>query len=77
MEILRDAFAEVAGFADVDDGAETVFHEIDAWLVGQLAQFISDVIGRGHRSRVNYDTGSNAKKGAEIQTRFRYHCPDQ
>lgn len=34
IEVLCEAFAEVFGFADVDDRAEAVFHEIDAWFVG-------------------------------------------
>jgi hypothetical protein len=39
LEIGGDAFFEVFGFADVEDGAEAVFHQVDAGAVGQAAQF--------------------------------------
>jgi len=38
-EVLADALAEVAGFADVDDAIEAVPHEVDARLVGDIAEF--------------------------------------
>lgn len=50
LEVLGDAFAEVAGFADVDDGAETVAHEVDAGLVREVAKLFLDVVGQRHAS---------------------------
>jgi hypothetical protein len=48
MEVLGDAFAEIARFADVNDGAKAILHQIDAGFVRQLAELVSDVIGRWH-----------------------------
>ena len=48
MEILADAFAQVARLADVNDRAEPVAHEIHARLVRQRADFFADGFGRRH-----------------------------
>ncbi len=48
MEIGADALAQVAGFADINDRAETVLHQIDARLVRQIADFFANLFVRGH-----------------------------
>lgn len=45
VEVLVDAFVEVAGFADVDDAVETIFEEVDAWAVGEEGEFFFEVWG--------------------------------
>src|SRR3954471_5278159 len=64
MEILGDAFAEVAGFADVNDGAEAILHQVDAGFVRQLAELVSDVVGRWHASSRYCATGRRGRKVA-------------
>ena len=49
MEILADAFAQVARLADVNDRAEPVPHQVDARLMRQRAEFFADGFGRRHR----------------------------
>jgi hypothetical protein len=46
LEIGADAFAEVAGFADVDDGAEAVAHKVDPGFVREVAKLFLDVVGQ-------------------------------
>jgi hypothetical protein len=48
VEVLGDALAEIAGLADVDDSAETVFHQVDTGFVRHGAELVSDVIGDRH-----------------------------
>ena len=48
VEILADAFAQVARLADVNDRAKPVFHQIDARLVRQGADFLADGFSRRH-----------------------------
>ena len=45
---MTDAFAQVAGFADVDDGSEAIPHEVDARFVRQCAEFLANGFGHGH-----------------------------
>lgn len=46
LEIGADAFAEVASFADVDDGAEAIAHQVDAGLMREVAKLFLDVVGQ-------------------------------
>jgi hypothetical protein len=39
LEIRRYAFFQAAGFADVNDPAEAILHQVNARLVRQLADF--------------------------------------
>ena len=48
LKVLSDAFAEVTCFADVDDLAEPVAHQVDAGLVREVAKLFLDVIGQRH-----------------------------
>src|SRR5258707_6337715 len=50
LEILANALAQVAGLADVDNRAEPVAHQVDAWLVRQGANLLADVFGDLHAS---------------------------
>ena len=49
LKIMAHALAQVAGFADVDDRAEAVFHQIHARLVRQRADFFANDIRHWHR----------------------------
>src|SRR6266576_3719403 len=50
LEVLRDAFAQVAGFADVNDSAEAVAHQVDARLVREIAKLLLDIVEQRHAS---------------------------
>lgn len=39
--VAAQAFAQVFGFADVEDGVEGVAHEIDAGAVGEVAEKVA------------------------------------
>ena len=56
MEILAYAAAQVTGFTDVDDGAKTVFHQVNPGLMGYLAEFVPDGFGRRHAGQLSSET---------------------
>lgn len=51
-EVAGEAFAEVSGFANVDDAVEAVSHDIDARFMGHVLEFLAEFGGasgiRGH-----------------------------
>ena len=47
-EIGRDALFEGLGLADVNDATETILHEVDARLVGEVADLFLEVGGFAH-----------------------------
>ena len=48
LEVLADAFAEIARFADVNDRPEAVAHQVHPRFVGEGGKFAPDVIGHSH-----------------------------
>src|SRR6185312_9859744 len=48
LEILAHALAQIAGFADVNDRSETVFHQVNARLMRQGAEFFANDIRHWH-----------------------------
>ena len=80
LEILGDAFAEVAGFADVDDRAEAVAHKINARLVREVAQLFLDVVGQRHaKDKLQVEggrlqVGYGGSIGVPIFSKERYQC---
>ncbi len=48
LEIVADAFAQIAGFADVNDRAEAVAHHVDPRFVGQGTQLFADGFRQRH-----------------------------
>ena len=48
LKIGADAFAEVTGFADVDNRAEAIAHKVDPGFMRKFAKLLLDVIGQRH-----------------------------
>src|ERR1700722_13468471 len=48
MKISTDSLAQIARFADVDDRAETVLHQIHARLMRQDSELLANLIVGGH-----------------------------
>ena len=48
MEVLTHALAQVSRLPHVNHGPEPILHQVDAGLVGHLAQLAANMIGRGH-----------------------------
>src|SRR5207245_10739241 len=48
MEILADALAQIAGFADVNHSPEAVLHQVDARFMRQLAELIAYLVRYRH-----------------------------
>ncbi len=46
-EVRRDAVAEFCCFSDIEDGACVGFHEVDAWLEGEVAGGCVEAIDAG------------------------------
>lgn len=44
-EVGGEAAFEIEGLADVDDGTEAVFHQVDSGLVGHVAEFCFQLLG--------------------------------
>ena len=59
MKILAHAFAEIAGFAHVNDRAEAILVQIHTRLVGQLAEFLADRLGHGHKGKLGRQVPSS------------------
>ena len=55
-EIGRHALLQIPRLADVDDGAETVLHQVNPGLVGHLAELGSEI--RGLHSEVKIETAN-------------------
>ena len=45
LEVLGDAFPQIASFADINHGAEAVAHEVDPGLMREIAKLFLDVVG--------------------------------
>lgn len=65
MEVLADAAFEVAGFTNIDDGAEAVAHEVDPRFVRGFSEF-------GANRFVGRHSKLGMRKGEEVSGTFRY-----